>query len=99
MSEDYPMMKGRHAELDFWSYLHWDLQLPPLPLDFMALVLSYPLNSFPFFTPPSCSHVVLFVLRAPFPSHPYHSTLLALYVLEMRDNKADVWQMFKVRSR
>lgn len=36
MFEDYPMMKGRHAEVDFWSYLRQVLQLPPLPLDFMA---------------------------------------------------------------
>lgn len=37
MSEDYPTMKGRHAEVDFRSYLRWGLQLPPVPLDLAAL--------------------------------------------------------------
>ena len=37
MSEDYLMMKGRHAEVDFWFYLRRVLQLPPLPLDSVAL--------------------------------------------------------------
>lgn len=69
MYEDYPLMKGHHAEVDLWSYLHPALQLPPLPLDSMALSYKpYLLTAFPSFTLPSCSLVALFVLHAPCPS-------------------------------
>lgn len=50
MSEDYPMMKGRHAELNFRSYHHGILQLPPLPLDFATSCTVIPLHSFSLLT-------------------------------------------------
>lgn len=31
MSGDYPVMKGRHAEMDFWSYLHVFYNCHPCP--------------------------------------------------------------------
>lgn len=34
MSEDYPMMKGRHAEEEFWSYRLRVLRPPLMPLNF-----------------------------------------------------------------
>lgn len=40
--EDYTMMKGRHGEVDFWSYSRRVVQLPPLPLDSLAWSQTFP---------------------------------------------------------
>lgn len=64
-----------------------------LALGLHGLVLNYPLNSFPFFTPPL---LLRWCICTSHTKPPPPLPLVPFYVLEIRDNKADVSETYEV---